>query len=326
MTLTEAHTSDTPIPPITLLGPQRKPTLAAALRRLDLDGKPLASVTAGWQDRESDVGELNEYLGDSGVNLNLWQRWQEVLEHDPELAEADRVRRETRDEIQDLYLIGVSHARAALFEMEQLPDRRPSLVERAVEDAVEVLQGLDAKHLTRVAEIENTFYARTAPHERPTMARHRAEVRDQVAQCAGVVIAGGHVAVLLDMLHAFNLAPLLTERPVVAWSAGAMALTDRVVLFNDRSTGIHTDPEVYTQGLGLVRDVVALPGARQRLMLNDAHLMGSLVKRFAPSHCLPLDPGARVECDRDFRLPEGTPVLTESGGIAPLRREVESVD
>lgn len=304
--------------PVTLLGPQRRPTLTGVVRRRGLHGRPLATVTAGWQDRESDDAELDEHIGGHGTNLRLWGRWQAVLENDPELAEADRRRRETREEIQDLYLIGVAHARAALAEMEQLPDRDPALVARAVSDAVGVLKELDARHLARVAEIEGTFYEQTRPHERPAVAHHRAEVRELLAQSEGVLIAGGHVAVLLDLLHVFNVAPLLVERPVVAWSAGAMVLTERVVLFNDRSTGAHTDPEVYAQGLGLVRDVVALPGAHRRLILTDPSRVISLVRRFAPSWCVPLDPGARVSFDDNYALPDTTPVLARSGEVATL--------
>lgn len=318
--------TDAPIPPVTLLGPQRRPNLSAVVRRLGLHGRPLATVTAGWQDREPDVGELNELLGGDGHSLSLWTRWQSVLEDDPELAEADRRRREVREEIQDLYLIGVAHARAALTEMAQLPDRDPALVERAVSDAVEVLQELDARHLRRVAEVEAAFYAQMLPHERPAVAFHRAEIRERVAECDGVIIAGGHVAVLLDLLHVFNLAPLLPERPVVAWSAGAMVLTDRVVLFNDRSTGTHTDPEVYAHGLGLVREVVALPGAHQRLKLSDPARVMSMVRRFSPSWCLPLDPGARVALESTYELPLTATVLGTEGVAMSLSDATERGD
>lgn len=316
--MTDAEPTPTARPPVTLLGPQRRPTLGGVVRRLGLQDAPIAAITAGWQDRESEGTELEEHLGGAAIRLRLWERWQSILEQDPELAEADRRRREVREEIQDLYLIGVAHAGAALVEMEQLRDRDPSLVQRAVTDAVEVLQALDTRHLARVAEIEESFYAATRPHERPSVAHHRAEVSAQLAQCEAVVIAGGHVAVLLDALHLFNVAPLLTERPVIAWSAGAMVLTDRVVLFNDRSTGEHTDPEVYARGLGLVHDVVALPAAHQRLTLADPDRVSALVRRFAPSACLPLDPGSRVALDGSYALPESTPVLARTGQITPL--------
>ena len=53
--------------------------------------------------------------------------------------------------------------------------------------------------------------------------------------------------------------PILRRSPVIAWSAGAMALADRIVLFHDRSPHGPGHPEVYGSGLSVVRDVVLLP-------------------------------------------------------------------
>ena len=48
---------------IVLLGPQRRPTLEGVARSLALAGPgvsgPVATVTAGWQEREPDDGELS---------------------------------------------------------------------------------------------------------------------------------------------------------------------------------------------------------------------------------------------------------------------------
>ncbi|CAG7570956.1 hypothetical protein FB554_3002 [Barrientosiimonas humi] len=310
--------TDTPAPPVTLLGPQRRPTVEKTMHRLGLLGRPVATVTAGWQDREMDDPELDQHLGGATRNLELWQRWQHILDADPQLAEADRRRREMRSEVQDLYLLGVGHAMAALIELYHLPHRTPALVQQAIADADEVLHDLDVRHLGRIAELESGFYERYPPHERPDVARHRAEVAAIVADCEGVVLTGGHVAVLLDLLHLFNVAPLLASRPVVAWSAGAMVLTDRVVLFNDRATHGHAYPEVFGAGLGLVRDVVALPAARQRLLLGDRARMASLARRFAPSWCLPLEPGSRVELDADYRLPATASVIGGEGELVAV--------
>jgi len=48
---------------VLLLGPQRfEPTLASAVRSLGIDGA-IATVTAGWQERESEDDELREHVG-----------------------------------------------------------------------------------------------------------------------------------------------------------------------------------------------------------------------------------------------------------------------
>jgi hypothetical protein len=57
--------------------------------------------------------------------------------------------------------------------------------------------------------------------------------------------------------------------PVFAWSAGAMAVTDRVVLFHDSPpAGPPATPRSSAHGLGLFPGVVALPHARRRLRLE----------------------------------------------------------
>ena len=60
------------------------------------------------------------------------------------------------------------------------------------------------------------------------------------------------------MLHLFHVAPHLPPR-VVAWSAGAMALTERVVLFHDFVPHGVAQTEVYGAGIGVVPGVVAAP-------------------------------------------------------------------
>ena len=56
---------------VVLLGPQRRPTLDSVVRSLG-SGGPWATVTAGWQEREPDDGELASLLGGAGsVNLGL---------------------------------------------------------------------------------------------------------------------------------------------------------------------------------------------------------------------------------------------------------------
>ena len=94
------------------------------------------------------------------------------------------------------------------------------------------------------------------------IAEHRADVARLLGDAAAVVVAGGHVGVLADALHLFNVAASLRS-PVIAWSAGAMALTDRIVLFNDRAPQGPGHPEVYGSGLSVLRNVVRA-AARQR--------------------------------------------------------------
>jgi cyanophycinase-like exopeptidase len=126
-----------------------------------------------------------------------------------------------------------------------------------------------------------------------------------LAEAAALVVTGGHVGVLAEVLHLFNVAAALNGAPVIAWSAGAMALADRIVLFGDRSPRGPGHAEVYGSGLSLLRDVVLLPHARARLLLDDAPRMAVLARRFAPARCVPLEAGTRIDVSADGAWPPG---------------------
>lgn len=302
-------------PRAVLLGPQRRPTVDTVLRELGLHGRRVAVVTAGWREREHEDGLLVDLVGGGAANLRLWHRMQQVWEADPDLAEADTRRRARLEEMQELYLRGLDHAMRAIAELEQHHARHPDVVAAAHEDAVRIIRRMDVRHLERVAEVHGEFWARWPPHERPAIAEARTRVAQDLADAEALVVTGGHVGVLVGAMHLFNVAPQVAHLPVVAWGAGAMALTDRVVLFHDRAPHGPAVPEVFTGGLGMVHDVVALPSARDRLALQDRPRMSLLRRRFSPARCVLLDERVRVEVGHDGRLPEGTPVLAEDGTV-----------
>ena len=75
---------------------------------------------------------------------------------------------------------------------------------------------------------------------------------------------------------------------VVAWSAGAMELTERVVLFHDREAQGASLTEVFDAGVGMIAGLVLLPHARRRLLTDDPLRMSALAHRFVPASCLVL--------------------------------------
>jgi Peptidase family S51 len=303
-----------------LLGPQRRPTLDAVVRALSSDG-PFATVTAGWQEREADDGELSARLGSRDVNLHLRRRWLDVQDSDPEYAAGERQVQAVLTELQDIYLVRLDHALQAVYAL-QSHSGQDWLLADAVTQAVAAVRELDAAHLRRVNEVRGEFYQRLRPHDRPVIAEHRAAVAGLLAESAAVVIAGGDVRVLADVLHLFNVAAALRSEapgwPVIAWSAGAMALADRIVLFHDRAPQGPGHPEVYGSGLSVLRDVVLLPHARARLLLDDTPRMAVFARRFEPARCVLLDQGARVEVGDDGRWPHGTRVLAGDGHVSML--------
>jgi hypothetical protein len=188
---------------------------------------------------------------------------------------------------------------------------------RALTEALRVVQLVDEQHMQREADFQQAFFDAWVPQERPAVARQREEIRDILEGSAAVAIAGGHVGELARVLHLFHLAPHLPPR-VVAWSAGAMVLTERVVLFHDFVPHGIAQTEVYGRGIGVVPGVVALPHARRRLRTGDPVRMSVLARRFAPARCLVLDDATRVTLDEDGGLPPSARVLDHDGHIAEL--------
>ncbi len=287
---------------IVLLGPQRRPTLAGVARSLGFSG-PVAAITAGWQEREPDDAELVALLGGRAVNLALYRRWLDVRDRDPEYRAGERDLAGVLAELQELYLLRLDYALQAVYAVQRRAGAAVASAD-ALGEAVEAVRELDAAHLRRVNGARGEFFARLVPHERPVIAEHRAEVSAVLADAATLVITGGHVGVLAEVLHLFNIAAALRS-PVIAWSAGAMALADRIVLFGDRSPRGPGHAEVYGSGLSLLRDVVLLPHARARLLLDDTPRMAVLARRFAPARCVPLEAGTRIDVSADGAWPPG---------------------
>ena len=299
---------------LTLLGPQRfNPTMAAVVRSLEVDG-PVATVTAGWREREPDDAELDGLLDGRSANLALYGRWLDVLERDAGLVEADRRRMQVLDELQALYVIRLHHTLEGLYALE----RRGGLaqvLEAAVEEAFDAVHQLDIRHLEQVTEVREEFGATLARH--PLVAEHRGAVASLLEAAGAVTIAGGHVGVLLDCLRTFDVAAGLDGKPVVAWSAGAMVLTERVVIFNHRAPQGFTHSEIYDAGLGLCRGVVLFPHAHRRLNLDDPRRMAVLARRMSPSVCVLLDDGGRVDCAaRAQWQPTGVRTVDLDGGVS----------
>jgi len=301
---------------VTLLGPQRTPDLDKVVRSLNLEG-PIATITAGWQERESDDAQLNELLDSRGVNLSLFQRWLDVQERDPEFAAADRGNRKVLDEVQEIYLLRLEHSLRAIDAVQRHVGDDQRRVD-AVTQSIEVVRELDARHLDLVGEIHAEFYQAWPPHDRPVIASHRGAVESLLRGAAALVVTGGHVGVLIAALHLFNVAAAL-QSPVIAWSAGAMALSDRVVLFHDRAPQGAGNPEVYGRGLSMVANIVPLPHSRARLLLDDAQRMSVFARRFAPARCVLFETGTRVNTDAEGTCPPGTRVLGEDGQVLTVQ-------
>ena len=281
---------------IVLLAPQREtPTVATAVAELDVEG-PLAVVTAGWEERESEDTELREHLGRPVVSLGLWPRAEDLFHADGEVRKLLYERYDRLRELQELYRLRLSplleSCRALMGRTD--PARPDALYGPEIDDAMDAVRRLDAHHLERTVQLDDEIFGRVDAARRPSLARDRAELAQTLERCGAVLIAGGHVGILLNRLRLFGVLELSGQKPIVAWSGGAMVLSERVVLFHDSPPQGPGDPEVYARGMGLVHGVVPLPHALHRLQLDDPARVALFARRFAPDLCVPLDGGERL--------------------------------
>jgi len=304
---------------VLILGPQyRAPNLRDALAEAGLAG-PIVTVTAGWQEREGELGALEEHLGQRVRDLRLYERAEAAFAQDPPLHDAYRQRQNELRRLQELYRGRLAHAKAAARELLQAADDS-EVMRKARRDAIAALRRLDAAHLRMIAELHERFETDWSPTRRPVIARQRQELAHVLESAGTVCIAGGHVAVLLNRLRLFGARRLLHGKPLVAWSAGAMAIAERVVLFHDHPPQGAGNAEVFESGLGLVPGTIFLPHAATRLALSDVQRVALLARRFRPAVCRTLDEGSWLHFHRgELRAAAASLRLLSSGGTAPAR-------
>lgn len=301
-----------------LLGPQRYiRTVGTAFELLGVTGR-IATITAGWQEREAEDVELARVLGDRTDNLGLHARADVVFREDQELFTAHRTKQDRLHRLQDLYRLQLEAALTAARRLQRI-EAPADLIEPELDATIKTIRALDRRHIARMEAIQQEYEAAMELQARPSIRRQVEEISAILDRCEAVAIAGGHVATLLNRVRLFGLTDRLATMPIVAWSAGAMVITDRIVLFHDHPPQGAGDAEILSRGLGLVPGVVALPHASRRLTLDDPLRVSLLARRFAPAACLALDDGCAATWATDRWTANGpTCRLTTLGAVVPV--------
>ena len=282
---------------VTLLGPQRHdPIVKTVLDQARIEGQ-VAVITGGWEEREEEVDALCEHVERPTVNLRLYHRLEEILRNDQPLSDALVDRNDRLRVAQTLYRKRLSAALSSVRMLHTIKVSRHELLPAERQHALSLVAQIDAHYLDQIRGIHEAFLDFWDPEGRDGVAEAREQVRSELAGCDALLIAGGNVSALLDQVYVLALRPLLNRIPIVAWSAGAMILTEQIVLFHDSPPQGRGDPEVYDDGLALAPKVVALPSASKRLKLDDRVRVSTLARRFQPASCVTLDPGCGVHWD-----------------------------
>lgn len=280
-----------------LLGPQRPVSnLRKAAASLPFDDRPFACISAGWQEAEGDTGVVADLIGRPLQDLNLYSRAEDIFEAQPDLHDAYRLRQNQLKEQQRLYRLRLRHLMNAARQVLR-SDGDPDLLATEQRHAIAQLRALDRHHELRVQGIHDDFNVRFGMARYAPLQTHFEAIRKILDDCQALLISGGNIIVLLNRLLLFDVAQLLRGRHIIAWSAGAMTLSERIVLFHDRTPEGRRDPELLSAGLGILPGRIILPDARHRIRTKDPVRVGLFSRRFAPATCTLLDNESLLQFD-----------------------------
>ena len=301
-----------------LLGPQRPdPTVGEAVHALVPEGQSVAVISAGWQEAENDLDEIREFVHRPLVDLLIYARCDTLIHQAPELGEAHRHRQITLRALQRLYRRRLGHLIDAAVDIFEVEIDLATLDQR---HAVTQVRALDRHHLQRVRAAHLEYEQVEGTTDLAVRARLRDEVKAALEEVSTVIITGGNVGVLMSRLRLLGMRELLAGKNIVAWSAGAMALCERVVLYHDLAPQGQRDAELFDEGLGLVPGFVVLPNAKRRLDPSQATRLGLMSRRLAPRRTVTLDnPSMLTFDDGKLTAVRKSQRLSRSGVLKKVR-------
>jgi hypothetical protein len=286
--------SDTPFQ--LLLGPQRPDVnLGSAMAHSGIGDAPIAVISAAWQEAEGDIGDVQGLMANNPLHdLRLYQRAEAVFAADADLQSAYRERQDQLIEQQRMYRLRLRQLTIAAREILRMEGNAVAIAEER-RHAISQLRALDRHHVRQIRKINARFAEQLSVEFNTLLADNLAELKEELSRFETVMMTGGNVFVLMNRLSLFGLDGLLQDKNIVAWSAGAMVLCDRIVLFHDRMPQGRRDSEVMGEGLGIVQGTVLLPDARGRVRKDDLIRSSLFSRRFSPATCLTLDNGSLLK-------------------------------
>ena len=303
-----------------LLGPQRPvKNLGQVAAEAGIPDGPIAVISAGWQEAEGDIDDVRELVPGTLVDLKLYHRADEIFSADANLHNAYRDRQDQLKELQRLYRMRLRHLMIAARQVRR-SGASTELIAAEERHAVSQLRALDRHHVGRIGSIHRAFDDRIGVSQSPALAENIAAIRKTLDECPTVLITGGNIIVLLNRLRLFGVDRLLSGKHLIAWSAGAMILSDLIVLYHDRTLQGRRDAEVFSTGAGVLPGFVFLPDARRRLKENDAIRVSLFSRRFSPATSVTLDSGSLLHFeDAEIRQAVDVRRLTNKGMLSGVR-------
>ncbi len=302
-----------------ILGPQRpRIYIGDAMRRHAMGEGPIGVISAGWREAEGDIDDVHDDVGLAMTDLGLYARSIELFAAEPALHAAYRERQERLTEQQRMYRLRLKHLKTAVRQTLRA-DGPPAVIAPERRHAVSQLRALDRHHQRQIDNAHKRFDNEFNVVSNAALADHTNELQEMLSPINTVIITGGNLLVLINRLRLFGLDKALANKHIVAWSAGAMLLGDRIALFHDRMPQGMRDAEIVDSGLALLKKTIVFPAAKQRLRTGNKLRMSALSRRFAPSICCMLNNGSTALFE-DGRLIacDAANYPTLNGAIRPM--------
>ena len=275
-----------------LLGPQRPViNLGVAVKKAGIPKGPMAVISAGWQEAEGDMDEIHDQVQRPLHDLGIYQKAEQLSAAYPAFAQAYRERQENLKDLQRLYRLRCKQLLTAARQTFKA-EAHPLILKAEQRHAMKQVRELDRHHLRSMQRIHEQYDPTFDSLTDGEISAFTTSIAKGLEGCESILLTGGNVMVLLNRINLFDLGELFRQKHLVAWSAGAMVLSDTLVLFHDNTALDRREPEVVSQGCGIIPKYVFLPDAAHRLRQNDIIRSRLMSTRFAPAKCVTLDNGA----------------------------------
>ena len=164
---------------------------------------------------------------------------------------------------------------------------------RELRQAHETLEANDDHLVDLLDEIEQRVFDAAGLAYDPAWRAAQARLEQRILSANSIVLFGGQLDLLLDALRFFRLRDALAEAlrrgtQLVAMSAGAMVLCERVIVYDDMAA-TRRDFQLYDRGLALVRDIQLFPHCTERIQTDDPDNLAYLARRFRHHACVGLN-------------------------------------
>jgi peptidase E len=164
---------------------------------------------------------------------------------------------------------------------------------RELRHALETLEANDQHLVDLLREIEQRAFDAAGLAYDPAWRAARERLEQRILSANTLIFFGGRLDLLLDALRFFRLRDAISEAlrrgaQIVAMSAGAMVLCERVIVYDDLAA-TPRDFQLYDRGLAIVRDIQLFPHCTERIQTDDPENLAYLARRFRHHACVGLN-------------------------------------